>query len=215
MQRRRHKPSVGPNLTATTAGALNPFRARFTDSKTVPTRPVSQPPPSRARRMRVSLGKISLILSVTLGLSAAAGCASNPSAEPAGGDDGTPPLESTEATVILNDFMWTVEDNGQDIDWNNATALCDDLTLGGFSDWGLASIPQLEALYDPAASYVPRDGTNAVHVRSPIRLTTYYVWSSERSGTGSAWYFFFGSGYRNSLQVSNSTNGRVLCVRAP
>ena len=54
-----------------------------------------------------------------------------------------------------------------------------------------------------------------MNVKNPIQLTSDSVWSSERSGTGSAWYFYFARGYRNSLQLINPSGGRVLCVRVP
>ena len=181
-----------------------------------PLAPISETP--RMSRFLVSLGigRLALMLSMTACLLMAAGCGNGPSPVPTA-DDGVPAPSAEPAadTVIIDGLMWTVEDNGQDIDWNNATAYCEDLTLDGFSDWGLASLAQLEALYDPGESYIPPDGTEPIHIKNPIQLTTYYVWSSERSGTGSAWYFFFARGYRNSLQVNNPSNGRVLCVRVP
>ena len=166
--------------------------------------------------MSLSLGKFSLILSLTVGLLTAAGCGGASSPEPAPSDPAAaPPTEPLASTVILDGLMWTVADNGQDIDWNNSSAYCEELTLDGFTDWGLATVVQLESLYDAEQSYIPAGGTSPVHVRNPILLTSDSVWSSERSGTGSAWYFFFARGYRNSLQLLNPTNGRVLCVRVP
>ena len=166
--------------------------------------------------MSLSLSKFSLILGMTVGLLITASCGGAPSPESA--SNNSAPAQSTEpaaSTVILDGVMWTAKDNGEDIDWNNSSAYCDELTLDGFEDWGLATVAQLEALYAPEESYMPEGGGSPVHVKNPIQLTSDSVWSSERSGTGSAWYFFFARGYRNSLQLINATNGRVLCVRVP
>ena len=103
--------------------------------------------------MSLNIGKLSLMLSMSVGLSMAAGCGGGPFPEAA--NDIAAPAAST---VILDGLMWTAEDNGQDIDWNNSSAYCEELTLDGFTDWGLATVSQLESLYDPTESYIPEGG---------------------------------------------------------
>ena len=163
--------------------------------------------------MSLNIGKLSLMLSMSVGLLMAAGCGGGSSPDPANDIAAEPSPAPTASTVILDGLMWTAEDNGQDIDWNNSSAYCEELTLDGFTDWGLATVSQLESLYDPTESYIPEGGGAPVNVKNPIQLTSDSVWSSERSGTGSAWYFYFARGYRNSLQLINPSGGRVLCVR--
>jgi len=45
-------------------------------------------------------------------------------------------------------LMWTVEDSGTDLNWNQANAYCEELTLAGHSDWRLATLEELEGIYD-------------------------------------------------------------------
>ncbi len=77
-------------------------------------------------------------------------------------------------------LMWTVEDNGKDIDWPDAERYCKSLGLAGHSDWRLPAIDELEKLYDPANS-------NFYKIRKPLRLTASSPWSSTKQGSGSAW----------------------------
>ena len=115
--------------------------------------------------------------------------------------------------VIADDLMWTVEDSGVGYDdWNQAITYCSGLTLGGYTNWRLADIDDLEALYDPQVSYVPRDGSTSVHVKSPIRLTADQYWSFDLSSPGFAWLFNFSDGRRFSAQV-NFAGFRALCRR--
>ena len=44
--------------------------------------------------------------------------------------------------------MWTAKDNGKDVSWKNAVSYCHDLRLEGYSDWRLATIDELQAIYD-------------------------------------------------------------------
>ena len=128
-----------------------------------------------------------------------------------------PPAVETSpvGTVILNDLMWAVEDNGRDVNWVLANAYCDVLTLGEYTDWSLATVTELTALSEPTPSYVPRGGTDPVHVRNPIQLTGYHYWTSELDGTGLGWVFNFSRGRPAELPVGGFTNQRALCVRVP
>ena len=46
-------------------------------------------------------------------------------------------------------LMWTMEDNGTDIRWPQANQYAKQFSLGGYSDWRLPTIDELEKLYDP------------------------------------------------------------------
>ena len=108
-------------------------------------------------------------------------------------------------------LMWTRTDNLENISWNDAEKYCRDLRLGGFQDWHLPEIKQLRKLYDDKNGGV-------YHVRKPFRLTDYWVWSSEKEGSGSPYasggrvYFNFsdGSGF---FPLASSSTFRALCVR--
>jgi hypothetical protein len=45
-------------------------------------------------------------------------------------------------------LMWALKDNGLDVNWEEAINYCRQLQLGGFSDWRLPEIGELEGIYD-------------------------------------------------------------------
>ena len=101
-------------------------------------------------------------------------------------------------------LMWTTEDNGTDISWPQANEYAKELRLGGYSDWRLPTIDELEKLYDPK-------GGNKYNIRKPFRLTGWWVWSSTKEGSDSAWGFYFDLGGRDSLPMAYS-DGPAPCV---
>ena len=118
-------------------------------------------------------------------------------------------------TVSLNGRIWTVEDNGRDVDWNQAGAYCRDLRLGGYADWALATADQIATLYDESERYKSSGYHLNVHVKNPIKLTGPWVWTSEERDSGSALYFDFLNSNRSSDSVTHSHTYRALCVRVP
>ena len=105
-------------------------------------------------------------------------------------------------------LMWTIRDNGRDIDWYRARGYAYDLSLGGYKDWRLPTIEELEKLYD-------RHAGSAFNIRRPLSLTGYWVWSSTEEGLDSAWNFDFHSGSRGPDSRHNTYSSRALCVRRP
>jgi hypothetical protein len=103
-------------------------------------------------------------------------------------------------------LMWTIRDNGKDIDWRDANQYAGQLRLAGHSDWRLPTIDELEKLYDP-------ENSSAYKIRKPFRLTSYWVWSSTKEGSGSAWHFHFSYGKRSANPMGGSNGPRALCVR--
>lgn len=49
-------------------------------------------------------------------------------------------------------LMWTMKDNGRHVDWNEANDLASQHREGGYSDWRLPTVEELESLYDPTDS---------------------------------------------------------------
>ena len=101
-------------------------------------------------------------------------------------------------------LIWTRQDNGSDIDWNNAASYCRNLTLGEYRDWRLPEIGELQGIYDVS---------QADHIKGGIRRTGYWEWSATRNGSGEAWNLNFSAGTRHSDPLSTSDNLRALCVR--
>ena len=127
--------------------------------------------------------------------------------------------ESDEA-VRIDDRMWALATTGGAVPWAEAEEHCDTLEAGGFSDWRLPLLHELEALHDPNA-----DGG----LPAPLSLEDCCAWSAqnfaelsaERKGelpdpggppAGYYWGFLFDGG------ISYYSNGRFpdglgLCVR--
>ena len=119
--------------------------------------------------------------------------------------------------------MWAGTDNGKGVSWKKAVKYCGDLRLAGYLDWRLATLAELEAIYDRNANAPGRAGQRDVtwHVKGNLFLTG-YAWSSNRRmddrgrPSGYEWYFDFGdgrsdndpSGFRTPSSVK-----RALCVR--
>jgi hypothetical protein len=61
-------------------------------------------------------------------------------------------------------LSWPKSDNGRDVTWPQAQQYCENLSLGGYSDWRLPRIGELEKLYDPKV-----DGR--YKIRKPFELT--------------------------------------------
>ncbi len=113
-------------------------------------------------------------------------------------------------------LMWARQDNGSDVNWQQATNYCQNLTLAGYSDWRLPTIDELAAIYDPAqnVSVTNNLGNWTVHIREGISLTSCCAWSSsDGNASGQAWVFFFDDGSRDSYVLRNVYTRRALCVR--
>ena len=123
-------------------------------------------------------------------------------------------------------LMWSGKDNGKDVNWKNAVKYCRDLRLAGYSDWRLASIGELEGIYDkganaPGLAGPSGKGTPATwHVKGNLFLTG-NQWSSTQKNddrghpSGWAWRFDFNEGRSfDGDEITFYTNKRALCVRS-
>jgi hypothetical protein len=123
-------------------------------------------------------------------------------------------------------LMWAVKDSGKDMSWKNAVKYCADLRVAGYSGWRLATLSELEGIYDKTANAPglagPENGPSTWHVRGNLFLTG-YQWSSERRNddrghpSGYAWYFDFNEGKSNNQPSGfpySSSFLRALCVRS-
>ena len=105
-------------------------------------------------------------------------------------------------------LMWQDNNDSQTIkkDWNGAKAYCENLTLGGFSDWRLPNIYELNTLLDNTKSSKP-------FVIDGIENISNNDWSSttDASGSSGAWGVSFNSGY--DVLVNKAASAYVRCVR--
>ena len=90
--------------------------------------------------------------------------------------------------------------------WANAITTCENLVLGGYSDWRLPNINELKSIRDMSRSSPAID-------TAFVNTATYYYWSSASyaAGTTSAWYVYFDYGGVFSNAKGNSFY--VRCVR--
>ena len=104
-------------------------------------------------------------------------------------------------------LMWATQDNGADVDWNQAGNYCSNLRLGGYANWRLATIDELAGIYDETQD------VNGHHIKGGIKLSG-WPWSSSPGNTsGDAWVFFFTTGERLSDHLAYNALKRALCVR--
>jgi hypothetical protein len=105
-------------------------------------------------------------------------------------------------------LIWTVEDNGNDLGWNQAFNYCENLTLEGQTDWRLPTLDELKGIYDAKLS-------KPYKAKGPIKLTSANIWSGSRNNSGDAWSFNFGFGGSSVAPTAGAcgTVGRALCVR--
>jgi hypothetical protein len=106
-------------------------------------------------------------------------------------------------------LIWAIKDNGSDVNWNLARDYCGNLRVGGFSDWSLPTIDELEALYDEKLS-------KQFKARGPIELGGSCSLSETKNNSGEVWSYCFSYGGRSLGPISgHGSAGRALCVRRP
>ena len=86
---------------------------------------------------------------------------------------------------------------------------CENLVLGGSTEWRLATIVELESLYDASASddcttpwHRANGDTATCHPRLDIDLSGPWVWRATRNDAVSVWSFRFFDG-TNERCISN------------
>jgi hypothetical protein len=147
--------------------------------------------------------------------------------------DETPAKESQTLGYWLDSstrLMWAKKDNGKNVNWHQATTYCRKLRVGGYADWRLATIDELEGLID-IKTYAPEHvgGGSILHfnldrkVRGELLLSG-EEWSSTQilddrgKPVGIAWYFDFVNVRRSDddgdIGLLDNYDKRALCVRA-
>lgn len=101
-------------------------------------------------------------------------------------------------------LMWAANDNGKDINWDDAKAFCASYRGGGFMDWRMPTPAELAEIYDRSKI--------GLHVTMLIGLTNCYVWTSARRGSDAAYFDFDFSGLYWTYDTISS-DFRTLPVR--
>ncbi len=111
--------------------------------------------------------------------------------------------------------MWAKNDNGNNVNWHQATDYCRILQLAGHSDSRLATIEALEGMYD-ARIDVPGQYIGVypfTYQKGNVQLSGWEWSSSQGAAFGEAWDFSFPNGKRTSIPLGYSDTKRALCVR--
>jgi len=108
---------------------------------------------------------------------------------------------------VRTGLMWAQNDNSRDISWSASQRYCENYTGGGYSDWRMPTVEELETLYNPN-----RKDKKGNFVSKIMGITECCVWSSETRGSDGA-YFNFRTGRGHHTRKSVSSKGRCLPVR--
>lgn len=122
-------------------------------------------------------------------------------------------------------LMWAGKDNGKNVDWKKAVKYCRELPLAGHSDWRLATLLELQGIYDKTATAPGRDaeGPSTWHVKGNLFLTG-NQWANKPRNEGAGhssgfeWYFDFNEGRSSNQPIGflySDSFMRALCVRGP
>lgn len=104
-------------------------------------------------------------------------------------------------------LAWTAADNGSGLSWLQAERYCRNLRLGGFHNWTLPSIDDLQSLVGKSG------GQNTYRIKAPIKLTGWQWSATPGIQDGEAWALDFGDGGRASVAAGDSGLNRALCRR--
>ncbi len=105
-------------------------------------------------------------------------------------------------------LIWAAADNGSGVTVSQAHSYCKQLSAGGFRDWRLPEIEELQPLFGG-----PID-ERGYRVVAPLRLSG-WAWSATRGNEPAEnWTLDFGDGARASVAAGDAGLNRALCVRS-
>jgi hypothetical protein len=105
-------------------------------------------------------------------------------------------------------LMWTARDNGSGLSGQQAVRYCRDNRTGGYTDWSLPSIEQLQTLVTATAN------ESGYHIKGPLHLSGWQWSSTPGEAKGELWSLDFGDGARASVLTGDSGLNRALCIRS-
>ena len=112
-------------------------------------------------------------------------------------------------------LMWAASDNQEDINWFQAVRYVKELQLGGYSDWRLPKMNELEQLFQTGNNNrQPSLGCSGGYgITNGFHLSCDVLWSADRKNDG-AYALDFISGKPRYDNPSGSGHRRVLPVRS-
>jgi hypothetical protein len=127
-------------------------------------------------------------------------------------------LAYDDGTVLdtRTNLMWAAKDNGSGA-WTSAKSYCENYRGGGYTDWRMPTLNELEGLYDNSKSSKATIDNYNIHLTELIQLRGCCPWASEVQealfGGPDAAYFSFYDGTWKWFPQSRS-NPTTLPVRA-
>lgn len=111
--------------------------------------------------------------------------------------------------LVVNDtktgLMWQDDTVGSTMTWSTAITTCENLTLGGYSDWRLPNIRELKSIVDKSR-YNPAISPNFTQ-----KVSSAYWSSTTNPVSNEAWHVYFNLGADSGDYEANSYY--VRCVR--
>ena len=111
-------------------------------------------------------------------------------------------------------LMWSAHDSGKDLDWQAARDYCSNFRGGGYSDWRLPRVKELQSLYQGGyKGYTPKCCSicGQVQISDLIQLHCLFVWTADHRKDGIPLIFNFGG--HHSYSQYTSAKRRALPVR--
>ena len=111
-----------------------------------------------------------------------------------------------------HDMAWSRRSMGSDRNWTEAQTICRELSLGGYTDWRLPTIGELESLTRRDLERTPC-GAARCQAFPQFDLQRPWIWSSTRGENEAAWHLLFDLGLRHSVPTALEEQTGTLCVR--
>ena len=108
-------------------------------------------------------------------------------------------------------LTWQQQDDGATKNWATAGTYCQNLSLGGKSDWRLPNIKELSSIVDYRK---PSPGPTISRVMFPnTHSLSYWSASSDVANSSDAWRVSFNTGSVVTRPKASSSGNYVRCVR--
>jgi len=112
-------------------------------------------------------------------------------------------------------LMWAAEDNGRPINWVDAKFYCENYRAGGYSDWRMPILDELEGLFDREKWNNRGWKSDGYYIIDSIKINHGKVWASSRKDFGAAVKYFNMSGSDvGTYAYPERDNAVVLPIRS-
>ena len=99
--------------------------------------------------------------------------------------------ENGTVTDSKTGLMWTQRDNGENLNWRNAKKLCENLRIGGYTDWRMPTVTELKTLFSPDSPSVQKCNQKyPVYLTKIIDLSCGSIWAADTRESAAAFFNF-------------------------